>query len=456
MKVHQPYWLSAARPKLPVFPGGRVRADVAVIGGGLTGLSAAYHLLKRRPALRVVVLEAAALAAGASGRSTGMLGPGVGQSLGALSKRFGPAAACALYQATLRAVAYVESLITALGIDCELQMGGQLIVARSAGGRRRLRAQAELMQRLALPVEILDDATLARTLRLRPLIAEAASFIAGPAALRLPLAGTLHPVKLAAGLAERVLARGGILYEQARVTGWQLRPGGAVALQVAGSSSADAGEVLAEQVVVATAGYTPTLGLFGGRILPVHLQALVTEPLDDQALSAIGWTGGEGVLDARRLFSYCRLTADKRIVFGGGAPRYYFGGPAAAPAAGALWALSRLSAELHRTFPDAARLVVASGWTGVIGYVIDALPAIGRLPQCPQVVHAVGWCGHGVALGTAAGEWIAELVCSASPQKGVPALPWFRAAVPKVPTELLRFAGFRASVKWMEMLDRWA
>jgi gamma-glutamylputrescine oxidase len=461
----EPYWQRAARPELPAYRGQDVRADVAVIGAGLSGLSAAYHLLLLRPGLRVVVLEAERLGAGASGRTTGMLGPGVGQSLPALVRRLGEKPARALYEATLAAVSYVGALIEREGIECELKLSGQLMVARSfrgdRGGRRRLAATAELMRRLELPVEALDDDALSATLRLRaPGDREHPAL--GPAALRLPLAGTLHPVKLVAGLAQRVLSRGGIIYEQARVRSIHVNDAGKgrcvgprIHLPVCGAEQAE-GRVTAEKVVVATAGYTKALGILRGRILPVHLQALCTEPLDEEARAAIGWRGEEGLLDARRLFSYCRLTADRRIIFGGCAPRYYFGGRAAAPCQAEAAALDELAAELHSTFPSAAHLVVAGGWTGVIGYVLDALPAIAALPGCPQIVHAVGWCGHGVALGTASGKWVAQLLCEGAPSDDVRELSWFRASVPGVPTEFLRWAGFSAAVRWMALQDRLA
>ena len=126
-----------------------------------------------------------------------------------------------------------------------------------------------LLRRLDLPGDPLDDETLHRTLRLRPQFTGDPA--TGPAAVRLPLAGTLHPIRLLAGLAERVLALEGSIFENARVS--SIGHGSPVRLEMAN------GEVLAREVVVATAGYTPDLGLFRGRILPVHLRAVVTDPL---------------------------------------------------------------------------------------------------------------------------------------------------------------------------------
>lgn len=433
-----PVWRDLESPRHPRMPGSTIRADVAVIGGGLTGLSAAYHLLGRRPGARVVVLEARWIGAGASGCTTGLLGPGVGQSLTALIRRQGPARAKALYMATLRAVEDVCRLVRREGIDCELEMTGHLVVARSRAGRARLAAQAVLMERLGLPGEILDDDALDRTIRL-----ERSHGGAGPAALRLPVAGTLHPMRLLSGLAERVIARGGAIFEDTRVTA--IRDRHPLRLEIERG-----GEVVADEVVVATAGYTPHLGLFRGRILPVHLQVVVTEPLEPRAREALGWKGREGILDARRIFNYFRLTADDRIVFGGGAPRYVWGGRTDEDAR-TTTALDRLAEELRSTFPREVPLGVAGGWTGVIGYVLDTLPAIERMRERPSVVHAVGWCGHGVALSVASGAWVTHILCDGAVKED---LPWYRDKPPLLPLEALRWAGFHAGVRMLALLDR--
>lgn len=412
--------LPAAFPRLE----GDVTCDVAIVGGGLAGLSAAYHLLKRQPWLNVVVLEASRIGAGASGRSTGMLGPGVGQSLPALVKSRGPEVAKALYRATLRAVDDVEALVAAEKIDCELVRGGQLVVGR---GGSRLAELASTLEALGLPGEVLDAAQLSRRIQL----------CHGTGAVLLPDAATLHPGKLLAALAARVVAMGGRIFEGARVT--EVGRGAPVRLTVEGSGPRG---VSADQVVLATAGYTANLDVLRGRVLPVHLQVLVTEPVN---LDELGWATREGVLDARRVFNYFRLTADDRIVFGGGAPRYQWGGSLKDNSEAPLRALER---ELHATFPT--KLTVAGGWTGVIGYVADALPAISRWSHNRAVVHAVGWCGHGVALSIASGAWVTRMLFE---EAAGPDLPWYRSDPPRVPFEAARWLGFNATVAAMGILD---
>ena len=432
--------------QLSAYPGlsdQTTHADVAVIGAGLTGLSVAYHLLKREPQKRIIVLEAGRIGSGASGQTTGILGPGVGQSLVSLVRRFGPECAQTLYRRTLEAVEYVQALITREKIACELEMTGQVIVARSPGGRSRLAAQAEILKRFNLPHEILGDQDLKRIIRLASLpgtqIREK-----GPAALRIPLAGILHPVRLLAGLAARVTELGGAIFEGARVTG--LREGNPVRLEVGSSAN-----VIADKVVIATAGYTSDLGVLRGRILPAHLQVLVTEPLSAKARELIGWEGREGILDSRRIFNYFRLTADNRIVFGGGEPRYRWGGSTSEDSGNVAHALDRLANEMTSTFPKGSDLTIARGWTGVIGYVLDALPAIHYGgTKCP-ILHLVGWCGHGVALSLAFGAWITSLICDGAAKEN---LPWYREQPPLVPFELVRWLGFNSSVKLMHLLDK--
>jgi len=437
-----PIWSQVSMQQYPRLTSGTLCADVVIIGGGLAGLSAAYHLLGRRPGMRLAVLEAGRIGGGASGRTTGLLGPGVGQSLAALVRRHGPVRARALYVATLRAVEDVRDLVAKEGIDCELDMAGHLIVARSRAGRTRVAALAALLEQLELPGELLGDNALDRLIRLAPPEGRGGP---GPAALRLPVAGTLHPIRLLSGLADRVTSRGGAIFENTRVT--DIGEGHPVRLVIKGG-----GEIVAHEVVVATGAYTPSLGLLRGRILPIHLQVVATQPIEGQARAALEWKRREGILDAKRIFNYFRLTADDRIVFGGGAPRYRWDGQTNEDQGGVA-ALDRLAEELARTFPPEVPLSVAGGWTGVIGYIADSLPAIQRMSRRPSVLHVLGWCGHGLALSVASGAWVTHLLCDGAAQED---LPWYRDNPPLLPFEPLRWLAVQANIRIMSFLDRMA
>lgn len=392
-----------------------------------------------------------------------MVGPGVGQSLCALVRRVGPEAARSAYEATLDAVRTTVELVQREGIACDLEETGQIVVARSRADRRRLRLQAELMDRLELPHAALDDLRLQARIQLEPADGSDAD---GPAALRLPTAALVHPGKLAAGLAASVRARGGALCQGLRV-----RPIGSEAM-MGPLLSLDAEptpgngqrlQITARRVVVATGGYTPSLGLFTGRVLPLHLQALATAPLPPAALDHLGWGGREGIIEASRIFNYFRLTADNRLVFGGGAPRYLWDGQNDARSAAR--PLRRLESELRRRFatvPGMARVPITHAWTGVIDYVLDGLPVIGARRDQPRLLHVLGLCGHGLALSLAAGAWVADRLdddvvpAAEAGASGLARLrPWFgdRPGV-LLPTEPVRWLACRAATAAMSVMDR--
>lgn len=438
----RPIWCDALKPVAAAAPAERrIEADVVVIGGGFAGLSAAYHLLRADPRRQVVLLEGQRIGFGASSRNTGMLTPGVGQNLAGLVRRFGQARARAMYAMSLKAVEYVAELTGREGIDAALEMTGQLIVAHGPSGRRRLARQAAVMDSLRLPCERLDDAALERRLRISTYAPGGPR--QGPTALRLAAAGLLHPGRLLAGLAQAVTARGGRILEGACAA--SISEGRPVIVTLA-----DGRQVLAGHVVVATNGYDAALNIQRGRLLPLHLRLLLTEPLSPDQLAQLNWRGREGVIDSRRVFNYFRLTDDNRILFGGGRPRYRWGGQQAdLPANGGDFA--RLAAEFRRLFTRLADLPFARSWTGVIAYSLDNLPVVGPVSDQGRVIYVGGWCGHGIALSLYSGRWVERFVAGRQPGG---AFAWFRRRAPLVPTELARWTGARLGGWAMAFLDR--
>jgi gamma-glutamylputrescine oxidase len=408
------------------------RVDVAVVGAGLTGLSAAYHLLRASPGLSVIVLDAQSPGYGASGRTTGMVTPGIGQDFARLSRRVGTARAADAYRLTREAVDDVASLVSEERIDCEHRVTGQLVVAHGREGPRRIATQAEALARAGQPHLLLDRAALAKRVNLR-FVVEAAT----PAACFLPGAATVQPRKLVEGLAGAVRARGGIVAHPVAVRGYEA--GSDVTLHLA-----DGARLSCSHVIFATGGYAPGLAGNTGRILPLTLTVAATQPLDPAQLASLGWAGGECIIDSRRLFSYFRLTADHRIVFGGGLPLW------GAMAAVLPRAFDPLERELRSAFEGASHFQIAHRWCGAIDYTLDGLPVIGSVDGRRNVIHLGGFCGHGIALGIRAGRWVSGRVLG---NDDAPFLPWLRDKPAVIPGEWIRRQCFAAASWWMRMRD---
>jgi glycine/D-amino acid oxidase-like deaminating enzyme len=277
--------------------------------------------------------------------------------------------------------------------------------------------------------------------------------------LYLPVAGIVNPYKLLTGLAKAAMSRGAIIFESSPVLSIE----GGTTNKVVTLTLGNGGQVTANQVIIATAGYTPALNILRGRIIPLKLQVLATEPLPDQVFAKLGWAGREGIVEVRRIFNYFRLTTNNRLIFGGGAPLYCSADDTRFSSL-TTNSKSHLTRELMTTFPilEQQNIRVTHAWSGIIDYVLDGLPTIARCIDRPRIIHAVGWCGHGLALSIAAGQWITDRFINNSQQKNVvnlgyvasDELPWFRNNPPKLPCEWLHKAVIKTTTSTMTALDR--
>lgn len=207
---------------------GRLTADVAIVGAGLTGLATAYHLIRRDPSLDVLLVDAGQPGAGASGRGTGLLGPRIGPAIDTARRRFGDATARACYEASVTWVRQAVRLVEELGADCGLSVDGQLLVANSPRAERTLLRQARSYHELGLDPLLLPDPGRFR------------------AALRFPVAAGLDPAALVAALAAEVARLGVRRYDHSPV----LRLGG-------GELTLPRGTVRARRATVVAAAASP-------------------------------------------------------------------------------------------------------------------------------------------------------------------------------------------------------
>lgn len=401
------------------------RCEVAIVGGGFAGLSAAYHLA--REGRDVVLLEAGEIGQEASGKNTGMLGPGVQGPITALVKKHGREEARRVFRATLDAVDAVVALVGAEKLACDIERNGQLLVARTERQARALREQARTFEELGFDVPLLDAGETRR--RIGSPLYRAGLVFEG--------AANLDPRRLCAELARAARERGARVGSGARVL--RVEPGKPARLQVGSFDLIKSNHLTADHVVLATNAFTPRLGFLRGRVVPLVTHVLATEPLDAEQVASLSWPGREGVVEARRIFHYLRLDAANRLLFGGGAttredPREW----------------RALERELLLVFPALRGVAIERRWSGTMGFTLDMLPIVGELLEAPGVLHAGAWCGHGVALSIASGARIADLVA----QRTRGRLPWHRGSAPWLPPDPLRAAGIQAYLSAQRTADR--
>lgn len=425
-----PVWYDApAQPKRPRFIG-RVEADVAVIGGGLTGLSTALHLMRARPEWAVVLLEANRIGAGASGRSTGIVGPGVGGGIGSLLRRFGPRAARDAFRYSQEAVDTLVRLADDEHIECAMTPGAHLICAVNAAQAARLARQRQIFTRLGLAVASVTGDELTRR----------AGHDAYCFALEYQPAVLVNPFQLSLGLADAAVRRGARVAEDSQVTAISAEPSG-VRLEVGGL-----GRIHARMAVIATDGYTPPFLPHGKRLFPVRTHVLATRPLRPDERASLTWTGRDAVIDQRVFFSYYRLDADGRLLFGGGPVLNPAVGPAASEQ---IW--GQLEREMRGLFPILRGVPIDFRWSGLTSTTLDALPVVGEVPGKPGVFFAGAWRGHGLALSVATGDWLADRLAHGSTGIG---LPWQRSRTGNPALGPLRSVAVASYVRLFDALDR--
>jgi glycine/D-amino acid oxidase-like deaminating enzyme len=410
-------WLAEAPPYQPLPPLARDEsADVAVVGGGLTGVSSAWHLSRRFPDRRIVLLEARALGNGASGRSGGQALTGInGVEPGE------PAEIRRIYEATRGGIDLIAGWAESVGLDAGFSRRGCLEVYTQSRTAEAAHARTERWNRAGVPLEWLPGS---------------ASGVAGACgAVRDPACGRVNAAALLRGLRPALLRQGVAVYEGTPVA--RVEEGRTLRLTTPG------GEVRAGAVVLATNAYTPRLGYFRDRVLPLHSHVVATAPLSDERWTALGWGGHDGFADDRDRITFGCRTGGGRLLFGGGsndAYGYSFGGDPVYAGSGSPFAA--LERRLLACFPAAAGLPIAHRWTGPIDLTLDRVCSMGVRGSHANVYFALGFSGHGLALAALAGRVLCDLYAGdPGPWR---ALPFYQRRLPRLPPEPLRWIGYQA------------
>ncbi len=384
--AHAPSWYAATATPPGPFPAppGNLRAEVCVVGGGYTGLSAALHLAQA--GIDVVLIDAQRVGWGASGRNGGQVGTGQRQDQRWLAARLGDDAARALWEIAEAGKRAVRDIVRDHAPDARWT-AGVLEAQRSPAAARHAGAYADHLR----DVYGYDDT--------EPLDRAAVRAATGSDVFAGGVldhgAGHLHPLRLAFGIARAAAAAGARLHERTVATDIRPGPGG---VRVAWSSGAERGAITADHVVLAANGYLGGLSRsVAARVMPINNFVVATEPLGPDRAHIL--PGDIAVADDRFVVNYWRRSEDGRLLFGGG-ESYGYRFPAD------IAALVRR--PLARIYPDLADLRIDSAWGGTLAITRSRMPHFAR--PGPGIWSASGYSGHGVAMAVMAGRLVATAI----------------------------------------------
>ncbi|MCD9146558.1 NAD(P)/FAD-dependent oxidoreductase [Pseudophaeobacter flagellatus] len=358
---------------------GDQRADVCIIGGGFTGLSAALHLAEA--GMKVVLLEAHRVGFGASGRNGGQLGSGQRLDQEGLESFVGMPDAQKLWQLGEDAKDLVKSLIAKHQIDCHLRPGVAWTASNAKDVAHLHDYGRHLQDRYGYDqIDLLSDEACQE-------ICPSPDYKGG---ILDHGAGHLHPLNLALGLARAAAAAGATLHEQSEVL--EISEGAEVRVKTA------TGNLRADHLILACNGYLGGLNRqVASKVMPINNFVVATEPLGDDAARVL--SRDIAVADGRFVVNYFRLSHDKRLLFGGG-ESYGYRFPADIEAV--------VRKPMTQIFPHLKNVRVDYAWGGTLGITMKRMPYLARLSA--NVLSASGYSGHGVGTAVHAGQLMAHAI----------------------------------------------
>jgi gamma-glutamylputrescine oxidase len=365
-------------PRAPL--GGELETDIAVVGGGLAGCSAALHLAQR--GFRVALLEANFVGYGASGRSGGQTIFGLAAGQKALTSQVGREDAKRLFQMSVEALDLNQSLIRRHGIECDYRPNHVHVATKP----RHLDELSEWFDELRgeyryESVRLLDREELQSHVR-------SARYLGGLLDTR---SGHLHPLKFTQGVARAAESAGAVIFEQTPALRYE--EGAGVVVHTPN------GRVRCRHLVLCGNAYLgPLAPTLSRRILGVGTYIIATRPLE-AALARSLLPSDAAVADINWILDYFRLSADRRILFGGRVSYSALQPPHLAES---------MRRRMVRIFPAVSEIEVEYAWGGYLDITMSRAPDFGRLS--PNVFYLQGFSGHGMSLTVLAGKVVAEAV----------------------------------------------
>lgn len=408
---------------------GEVSCDVCIIGAGYTGLSAALHLAEQ--GYSVTLLEAEKIAWGASGRNGGQVCQGHNMSHADMVPKVGREVADALWQMSIEAVDLVKDLISTHAIECDLKQG-VLHVASKARHAKDMQAAINYKQTV-LGYGAIDYLTPDK-------VAEMLGTERFHGGEYWKDAVHLHPLNYALGLAAAAAKAGVAIYENSRVTDYQ------AGQKTAGKSSKQVqvntakGRVKAHYLLLACNGYLGKLEpRIASKIMPINNYILATEPLSDEMCQTLN-PYDVAVADSRFVINYFKLSADKRLLWGGG-ENYSAKFPADIGAF--------VRPHMLAVYPQLKEVKIDYGWGGTLAITLNRMPCFARLED--NVFVAQGYSGHGIAMATLGGKLMAQAISGSAEKFDM----FAKVPSPNFPGgTLLRWPGLVAGMLYYSLRDR--
>lgn len=420
---HAPSYYAATANQVAAMPPlmGDQKADICIIGAGYTGLSAALHLAER--GYDVVVLEAEKVGWGASGRNGGQLGTGQRKDQQDLEAALGKEWAARMWELAKDSVETVKDIIARYGIECDLKPG-VLHAGWKAGDVSWLRDEVRHMRdtygyNAMRYIERDEIREMVNTDRYHGGV--------------LDMNGAhLHPLNYAQGMAQAAMLRGARIHEGSRVT--------SISQTDPATIKTATGSITANHVVLATNGYLGGLEpRMAGRIMPINNFIIATEPLGEEGARAL-IRDDVAVQDTKFVIDYYRLSADHRLLFGGG-ENYSASFPRDIAAF--------VSKPMLRVFPQLKDVKIDYAWGGTLAITLKRMPHFGRL--APNIIFAHGYSGQGINIATLGGKLVAEAIAGQAER-----FDWMaNLKTPVFPGgTLLRYPGLVAGMLFYALKDR--
>lgn len=401
---HSVFWLEdlPPQPDRPALRGSDAAADLVVVGGGYAGLWTAVLAKRRDPARTVILLEARTIGWAASGRNGGFCEYSLthGEENG---RNRWPDEFDELERLGRENLQGFQTDLEDLGIDAEWERTGQLALATEPHQVAWLREYADGAQAAGLDVRFLDETAVQASVH-------SPTYLAG--AWDVDGCAMVHPAKLAAGLAKAAEDLGVVIHEHSHVQDLRDEPGGVRVVTADGS-------VRATHVALATNVFPSLLKRNRLMTVPVYDYVLMTEPLTDAQLAAIGWADRQGLADSANQFHYYRRTSDGRILFGGYDAVYHPGGRIRASYEERPETYQRLASHFFTTFPQLEDVRFSNRWAGVID-TSTRFCAFHGIARGGRVAYAAGFTGLGVGATRFAAEVMLDRLAGVETERTAP------------------------------------